>query len=171
MVEYQNADLIRKEILRDVALRLFDENTPRIKKCLKKLTVDQIWWKANQNSNSIGNLVLHLNGNVRQWILSGLDGQPDVRKRQLEFDEDNKLNHPALIDLLDLLEWDTREVFKRISTPQLMQKRPVQIYEETGISILIHVTEHFSYHTGQIAFITKMLLDNQVGFYDNVNLG
>jgi uncharacterized damage-inducible protein DinB len=171
MTDDQTAVQIKNELLRDVAIRLFDENSARIKKCLGKLSIEQIWWKANPNSNSIGNLILHMNGNVRQWILTGIDGQKDIRQRQSEFEQDKQLDHKTLFLILDRLENDTRSAMSRISTSELLRKRPVQIYNETGISILIHVTEHFSYHTGQIAFITKMLLDDQVGFYENLDLG
>jgi uncharacterized damage-inducible protein DinB len=171
MFQSSQADQIKTELLRDVAVRLFDENTERIKKCLHKLSVQQIWWRPNQNSNSIGNLILHLDGNVRQWILSGLNNQQDIRKRQMEFDHTEPLDHTALLSIIDVLEFDIRDALTRIKTEDLLKKHPVQVYEETGISILIHVTEHFSYHTGQIAFITKMLLDEQVSFYAHVDLG
>lgn len=171
MFHSNQADLIKAEILRDVSVRLFDESAERIKKCLNKLTVEQIWWRPNKNSNSIGNLILHLNGNVRQWVLSGLDNQQDIRERQIEFDHTKPLDHTTLGTIIDLLEFDIRDALTRVSTDNLLQKRSVQVYEETGISILIHVTEHFSYHTGQIAFITKMLLDEQVGFYAHMDLG
>jgi uncharacterized damage-inducible protein DinB len=171
MFQSSQADQIKTELLRDVAVRLFDENTERIKKCLHKLSVQQIWWCPNQNSNSIGNLILHLDGNVRQWILSGLDKQQDIRKRQTEFDHTEPLDHTALLSIIDVLEFDIRDTLTRIKTEDLLKQHPVQVYQETGISILIHVTEHFSYHTGQIAFITKMLLDEQVSFYAHIDLG
>lgn len=165
------ATALKEAFISDILRRLFEESLPRIKTCLEKLTTEQIWWRPNENSNSIGNLVLHLNGNVRQWILSGIAGEPDLRERQLEFSGRPHMNAHALASLLDTLEQDTHPVIRQIPLQELLRERPVQVYHETGIAILIHVTEHFSYHTGQIAYITKMLLDSQVHFYDDSILG
>ncbi len=165
------AAALKEAIISDILRRMFDESLPRIKSCLEKLSTEQVWWRPNENSNSIGNLVLHLNGNIRQWILSGIAGEPDLRKRPSEFSARQPMDTKTLISLLEKLHQDTYPVIRHIRLTNLLEKRSVQIYEETGVSILIHVTEHLSYHTGQIAYITKMLLDSQVHFYDDSILG
>ena len=96
-------------MIQETERRLFDESVPRIKKCLSLVTESEVWYVPNQETNSIGNLILHLNGNVRQWILSGLLGQFDFRKRQQEFDAKGEYNKEELTELLELLEKDIRE--------------------------------------------------------------
>jgi len=157
-------------LLKEVEHRLFEESLPRILECLDKLTNDQVWWRPNETSNSIGNLVLHLCGNVRQWIGSGLGNLPDHRKRQTEFDERRVIDKETLKnELLNTMSM-AKDIISKVPENELLQLRPVQTFEETGLTILIHVTEHFSYHTGQIAYITKMLTDKALGFYEGIPL-
>lgn len=161
---------LKDALITEVQVRLYDESLPRILKCLEQLENEQIWWRPNESSNSIGNLVLHLCGNVTQWIYSGLGGFPDYRTRQAEFDDKGSLDKGELREMLVLTLDKIRPVIKDIKTEELLQPRPVQTFTETGLTILIHVTEHFSYHTGQIAYITKLLSDKSLGFYEGVSL-
>lgn len=161
---------LRKALVDEVLHRLYDESLPRILKCLDMLTNEQIWWRPNESSNSIGNLVLHLCGNVNQWIYSGLGGFPDDRVRQAEFDAREFIDRKDLKIALESTMEKVRIVIESVSVSEILRIRPVQTFEEKGLSILIHVTEHFSYHTGQIAYITKMLSDRPLGFYDGITL-
>jgi len=165
-----STDDLRDALIREVTFRIYDECLPRIVKCLGQLDNQQVWWRPNESSNSIGNLVLHLCGNVRQWIYAGLGKNQDVRHRQAEFDERQEIPRDELVNtVLSTMEL-VRPVITNIPTEELLHTRSVQTFEETGLTILIHVTEHFSYHTGQIAYITKMITDRQLGFYDGVPL-
>ena len=161
---------LRDALIREVVFRLYDESLPRILKCLDQLDEARIWWRPNESSNSIGNLVLHLSGNVRQWIYSGLGAYEDHRIRQTEFDERGPISKTELVSRLTETMEIARPVIMDIPVEELLSRRPVQTFEETGLTILVHVTEHFSYHTGQIAYITKMLTDRQLGFYDGISL-
>jgi uncharacterized damage-inducible protein DinB len=163
-------DQLKDAIIKEVTLRLYEESLPRILKCLDQLANEQIWWRPNESSNSIGNLVLHLCGNVTQWIYSGIGGYPDNRKRQSEFDARSGMDKQELSELLIQVMDKVKPVIQGVTADDLLRKRPVQTFEETGLSILVHVTEHFSYHTGQIAYITKMLLGQPLGFYEGVSL-
>lgn len=165
-----NSEAIHEAMTGEVLLRLYDESLPRILKCLDQLNNAQVWWRPNESSNSIGNLVLHLCGNVNQWIYTGLGGYPDTRKRQEEFDERGSIEKEELKELLIATMARIKPVITNLPESELLRKRPVQTFEETGLSILIHVTEHFSYHTGQIAYITKMITDRSLGFYDGIIL-
>ena len=161
---------LRDALIEEVLLRLYDESLPRILKCLGQLSEKQIWWRPNESSNSIGNLVLHLCGNVSQWVGSGLGGFPDTRTRQAEFDRREGINREELSQLLSSTMEQIKPVISNLPADELLNKRSVQTFEESGLSILVHVTEHFSYHTGQIAYITKMLTDNPLGFYEGIIL-
>ena len=114
---------------------------------------------------------MHLCGNVRQWIVSGVGEEQDVRTRSEEFDEEGPVDRQTLIDLMDQLELDVRRILSQVRPEELLQVKPVQVYQHTVLSMLIHVTEHFSYHTGQIAWITKMVTDEDLGFYAGLDLG
>ena len=162
---------ITDELIREVRYRIHDECLKRVHYCLDQLTEDQIWWRPNKESNSIGNLVLHLCGNLRQWIMTGIGNQPDVRTRQREFDERGPVSRAELKERLQSVVEEILPVISQVGPEDLIVKRPVQVYHETVTTILIHVTEHFSYHTGQIAWITKMLTSEDLGFYKDLDLG
>lgn len=163
-------DQIRNALVEEVLLRLYDESLPRILKCIDQLSDDQIWWRPNEESNSIGNLVLHLSGNVNQWIYTGLGEYPDHRSRQEEFDARADLDKVALHNLLVHTMEKVKPVISGLPAAELLRKRAVQTFYESGLTILIHVTEHFSYHTGQIAYITKELTAQPLGFYEDIRL-
>lgn len=169
-MEQQQSQLLCDALLKEVKHRLYVECLPRIRACLGKLTETQVWWRPNAQSNSIGNLVLHLNGNVRQWILTGLGGMEDTRRRQAEFDAHGQISVETLLHTLNATMQDILPVIDAVTPNDLLRKRPVQTFEESGLTILVHVTEHFSYHTGQIAWITKMLTAEDLGFYKDVPL-
>ena len=135
------------------------------------VTEEEVWLSLNDATNSMGNLILHLNGNVRQWILSGLMGQPDTRQRQEEFDAlPRSLEKTDLIHMLDQLEAEVREALEEVSPEDLIRKRSVQVFEESGLSILVHVVEHFSYHVGQITYIVKSIKNEETHYYGGQNL-
>lgn len=158
-------------IIQQARVRLMDESQQRIERCLGMLTEEEIWYRPHAVCNSVGNLVLHLCGNARQWILGGLCGQPNARERWREFDaKEGSATKAELSALLSTLMHDIDEALNGVTEDMLAATHPVQVYQETGVSILIHVIEHFSYHTGQIAYITKMLKGTQTGFYEGVNL-
>lgn len=157
-------------LIQEVLHRLYNESLPRILKCLFELEEDQVWWRPNEDSNSIGNLILHLCGNVRQWIYTGLGGYEDHRNRQSEFEERGPILKTDLASKLSTTMEMIKPVISNLSSEELLRVRPVQTFEESGLTILIHVTEHFSYHTGQIAYISKLLLSRPLGFYDGIAL-
>lgn len=154
-----------KSIIEEFNRRIFEESYHRIFKCLDLLTEDDVWLIPNKNTNSIGNLILHLNGNVRQWMLSSFTDTPDRRKRSLEFEKESRISKDQLKELLLQLRLELEELLPHISEKELIESHKVQVYSETGISILIHVIEHFSYHTGQIALLTKLIGDKDLKFY------
>ena len=160
----------RDQLILEIKKRLFEENVPRLKKCLTQLTETEIWHHPNAHSNSIGNLVLHLCGNVRQWILSGLGEQADTRQRQQEFDEKGPVPSEKLIQMVDELMDEVETVLDSLSPEMLLEKRDVQVFRETGLGILVHVVEHFSYHVGQMTYFVKWRKDMDIGYYSDTNL-
>jgi uncharacterized damage-inducible protein DinB len=155
----------RKNLIAETKRRIIGESIPRIKKCLNVLSEQEIWFKPNDHSNSVGNLVLHLCGNVTQWIGSGLGKMPDNRLRDLEFSEKGPLPTTKLTEALDRLIPLIENTLDNLTEEDFLQLHKVQVYQETGVNILVHVVEHFSYHTGQIAFFTKWRKNMDMNFY------
>jgi len=163
-------ETVANALLKECRRRLYDESLPRIRKCLAEMTVDEIWARPNEQTVSAGNLVLHLAGNVRQYIIATLGGVADVRERQKEFDEKGPMATADLLDRLEKAMAEVSVVLDRIDPSTLLQTHRVQGFVESGLSILVHVVEHFSYHTGQIAYITKSRKNIDLGFYRGRNL-
>ena len=156
---------MEKELIAEFKRRVFEESYSRIFTCLDRLSEDQLWYKSNANSNSIGNLILHLQGNARQWMLSTFNAYPDNRERSKEFALESRVTKEKLINGLIELKNEIMQMLDSISEQQLVQDYQVQVFKEKGIAIMIHVIEHFSYHTGQIALLTKLMDDKDLEFY------
>lgn len=159
-----------KLMIAEVRRRLLGESLPRLRKCLHELSEEEIWQRPNRHSNSVGNLVLHLCGNVRQWILSGLGKAPDTRRRQQEFDEQGPVARAVLLEKLETTLAEVDQFLNQIQPGDLLAQHDVQVYRETGLTILVHVVEHFSYHVGQVTYVTKAWKDMDMGYYAGVNL-
>jgi len=152
------------------AIHRIDENTPKIVACMEQLEEIDIWKRPNSHSNGVGNIILHLCGNIRQYAISSLGKEKDVRERDKEFSADGGYSKSVLLKkLADTLE-EAKNIIQNITEEELLRKRKVQGYTHSGIGIIIHVTEHYSYHTGQIIFWTKLLKDKDLGFYAGINL-
>ena len=139
---------------------------PKIEACLEQLTDKDVWWRANQESNSIGNLMLHLSGNLRQWIVCGLGGAPDHRERQQEFDERALIPRSELFAKLKQTVAEVDDVLAHYDSSRLLEVRHIQGNEVTSLEAIFHVTEHFSMHTGQIILLTKQITARDLHFYD-----
>lgn len=151
--------------------RIFTESVPRIENCLGRLNDAQIWQRPHPDMVSIGNLVLHLVGNARQWIGTGLGGLPAIRKRDAEFSEQGPISTSILVSHLHDLREVLKPVLTNLTEADLEASYTIQGFEESGLSVLVHVVEHFSYHVGQISWYTKMLTQEDLGYYQSMDLG
>jgi uncharacterized damage-inducible protein DinB len=143
--------------------------TSRIEACLTKLTAGQIWARGRANENAIGNLVLHLGGNVRQWIVASLAGEIDNRDRDGEFAAQGGPAAPELAaGLRDTVEKAVK-IIRALDTARLTRIYEIQNYPVSGVDVVYHVVEHFSQHSGQIIFATKMLTGEDMGFYRHLS--
>lgn len=145
---------------------LLGDYLPKIERCLERLSDEQIWWRPNEESNSIGNLILHLSGNARQWIISGVGSQPDTRVRDAEFEQRELIARAELLDLLRSTLTEIETVLRRLDPATLLERRKIQGHDVDILEAIFHVTEHFSMHTGQIIMLTKMLTASDLRFYD-----
>jgi uncharacterized damage-inducible protein DinB len=139
--------------------------TERIETCLARLTPEQVWMRGSENENAIGNLVLHLAGNVRQWIVSGVGGKPDTRDRDGEFAARGGLSVPQLTARLRDTVVQAVAVLETVAPERLEDALVIQGYAVSRLEAVYHVVEHFSMHTGQIIFATKILTGADLGFY------
>ncbi len=139
---------------------------PKIRAAVESLDETDLWWRPNESSNSIGNLMLHLAGNLRQWVVSGLGGAPDRRDRDAEFARREPLTRVQLLATLTAVVADADAVIAG-SAALLGERRPVQGRDVTGFEVIYHVVEHFGMHTGQILYIAKLRGGRDLGFYRN----
>lgn len=145
------------------------EYLPKIRTCLEQLSDEVIWWRANEASNSIGNLVLHLAGNLRQWITSGVGGAPDTRNRPLEFKQRDPIGGGELLAILTAAVESADATLAHLAPAALLERRTIQGQETTVFAAIYHAVEHFGMHTGQIILVTKMRPEARVQFYEVVD--
>ena len=154
----------------DQSIHQLQLSLSRIEKCLNKLSGEEVWHRWNSQTVSIGHLLLHLCGNVTQYILSGLGNRPDHRKRDLEFTSQDQLPKGRLWEQISSTVDEAYRVMQSLGEKDLLETRKVQGFEYTGIGIIIHVVEHFSYHVGQISYGVKIMKDTDLGYYAGMNL-
>ena len=126
--------------------KLFDEWRPRLRECVESLTEDQIWWRPNAASNSIGNLILHLNGNVRQWLISSFNRAEDMRDRPAEFAQREAISKDALLSKLDATMEEASSVLSRLTEADLLASFYIQGVTVSGLDAIYQVVEHFGMH-------------------------
>lgn len=134
------------------------EYLDKIRACVELLSDEQVWWRPHAGSNSAGNLILHLCGNLSQWVVAGLGGAAPARQRSLEFAARGGVDKQELLDRLSRVVASCRETLAGLAEDDLSASRRIQGIDTDGLGALMHAVEHMSYHTGQIAFITKQLL-------------
>jgi uncharacterized damage-inducible protein DinB len=141
----------------------------RLLGCLDRLSEEQIWWRGAETSNAVGNLVLHLCGNVRQWIISGVGKTPDTRDRDAEFAQREAIPTDELKSRLAAVVAEADRVLAELTDDDLLQTRHIQVYDVTVLEAVHHVTEHFALHAGQILYATKLLTGADLGFYRHLS--
>lgn len=145
--------------------KLLEQYWPRLRSCVSQLTDEQVWWRPNESSNSVGNLILHLNGNVQQWLVTSFGKNEDHRNRPAEFQARERLSPSMLIEQLDATMQQASEVLLRLTEQDLLTPFDIQGYKVTGLHAVYQVVEHFGMHYGQILYITKALCGQDLGFY------
>lgn len=134
------------------------EYLDKLRVCVERLDEDQLWWRAGPRGNSAGNLLLHLRGSLSQWVLNGLAGEPVERRRPEEFAASRTAAGAELLNGLSSVVGRCQAVIRALSDADL--KRPVRVmrYDTDGLGVVLHMTEHMGYHTGQIVLLAKQLL-------------
>ncbi len=151
---------------RAVADRTLNEHAAQISRCVRLLDAAQVWEGINENCNSVGNLLLHLNGNLRQWIVSGLGGTAFDRDRPAEFSQRGPLPGDEMLAALTETVAAARTTIARLDSTALAKRYQIQQRDVSGIRAVFHAVEHFAFHTGQIIQITKQLRNVDLSLYD-----
>jgi uncharacterized damage-inducible protein DinB len=146
-------------------VRLVEQYWPRMRKAVESLSDEQVWWRPNEASNSVGNLILHLNGNVTQWMIASFNGQEDSRNRLAEFAERERVPSAALLDKLGRTLQRVAETLDRLTETDLLTNYEIQGYTVSGLQAVYQVVEHFAMHYGQILYITKLLRGEDLAFF------
>lgn len=147
---------IGKEFIAAARQHLVVEYLPKITRCVGELKEEDFWWRASEVENSVGNLLLHLSGNLRQWILSGIGGAPDSRVRQEEFDARGGRSKADVLELFTATVREVDEVLAGFDAARLTEVRHFQQWDHSCLYAISHVVEHVAQHMGQIIFITKL---------------
>jgi len=159
----QNRFMSNEETFLKFSREKLTELEGRIETCAAKLTPEQIWMRGAENDNAVGNLILHLAGNVRQWIICGVGGAQDRRDRDSEF---GARSGEDAVERLGAAVSEAVEVLRGLPHATLQEQRSIQKHWDlTVLEAIYHVVEHFSMHTGQIIFATKLLTGTDLGFY------
>ena len=164
-----NEERLVGELVKNALYRI-DESSAMVQKCLVEITEEELWLQPNESLNSIANLIVHLCGNITQYIISSLGETDDNRNRSLEFSVRDGASKAALLDTLEHTIEKAKGVILDAKLHQLLKIRDVQGFSLSGVGVIIHVVEHYSYHTGQIAFWVKQLKNKDLGFFDGIDL-
>jgi uncharacterized damage-inducible protein DinB len=146
---------------------LVTEYPTKIRAAVEALPAERLWWRPHEQANSVGNLLLHLSGNLRQWIISGVGRAPDVRKRNMEFAARGGAPAAQMLDMLDATVREADAVIRGLTPSELLERRSIQGRDTTVFEAIYHVVEHFAGHTGQIILMAKMLSPGAVKFYED----
>jgi uncharacterized damage-inducible protein DinB len=141
-----------------------DDAIRKIRFCIGQLSEDQLWWRPTASMNSIANLILHLCGNIRQWVIAGVGGSPDLRNRPQEFAQRDRIPTNHLLDMLDQVAIDFRKTLEKMTPEELIRQRSIQGFDMSGLQAVIDSIAHFRGHTQEITHMTRVQLGESYEF-------
>lgn len=150
-----SADELAREFVQE-SIHLLQQSLHKIQHCLNQLNFDQLWWRPEPELNSIGNLILHLCGNLNQWAVCGITNTKDERQREQEFSPDADLSLDAIRAILDQTVEQAYETIESLSAATLLERRTIQGFSVTVMGAISHTVPHFVGHTHQIIYLTRL---------------
>lgn len=150
---------------------LLEKYWPQLRECVGSLTEEQVWWRPNDASNSIGNLLLHLNGNLDQWLVTSFTKDEVNRNRPKEFSTRDGLTAQELLARLDVTLLKVDAVLAALTPEELAATYTIQGQgiTATGMEAIYHSISHFILHYGQIVYAIKSMQGRDLGFYRGQN--
>ncbi len=149
--------------------KLLEQYWPRLRESVNSLDDEQVWWRPNPASNSVGNLLLHLNGNVTQWMVASFNREQDARNRPAEFSAREGMPTAGLVERLDATMQRTAETLARLTEADLQATYQIQGFTVSGVQAVYQVVEHFALHYGQVVYIVKQLEARDLGFTNQLD--
>jgi uncharacterized damage-inducible protein DinB len=146
---------------------LIKEYPIKLGHCIYALPEAAIWGRSNAGSNSIGNLLVHLTGNVTEWIIGGVGGRKFERTRDQEFAQREGGKGADLLARLEAVLREADSILAKLTAADLQQRLVIQGRETTVMGAIYHVVEHFAMHTGQIIVLTKIHAPGAIRFYED----
>jgi len=159
-----NATTDAQEFIEASRVFLKQDFLRKLKHCVERMSEEDVWWRPNEQSNSVGNLILHLCGNMKEWIVKSIGGEEFERHRDAEFAERRPRPKAELIANIEAAVGEVDKVLEQIPPTRLFERIPVQVYKSSRLQVIYHVVEHFSYHLGQILYIYKLRNGGDPGF-------
>jgi uncharacterized damage-inducible protein DinB len=150
------------------SINKLEQLSGRITDCLGRLSYEQIWSRGTENENAVGNLVLHVCGNMRQWIGFAIGGKADIRVRDREFSARGEVQPEELRERLASTVGEALGILRELKPERLLDRATVQSYNLSVLEAIYQVVDHFSMHTGQIIFATKQLTGADLGYYKHL---
>ena len=160
-----NSSNVPAEFIQASRTLLAEDYMPKLRKMVGMLSEDDVWWRPNEASNSVGNMLLHMCGNLRQWIISGAGDAPEERDRPSEFSEKGPIPKAELIAKVEVTIADVDRVLADLREDSLVDRVSVQRFDVTRLHAVYHSIEHFSYHLGQIAYVAKLRHGKDLGIF------
>lgn len=161
----QEASALLRELTASAVAKL-KSDLAQAARCARLLSDEEAWRRENEYCNSVANLLLHLAGNVRQWIVQGVGGEPFERDRPAEFAARGPAPLAPVLAELERVVRRALEIIAALEPRQLAQRRSIQGYDVSTLQAVFHVVEHFSFHTGQIVHMTKVIRRCDLSRYD-----
>ena len=158
-----SADEVSREFIQE-SVHLLQQSVRKIDHCLNQLDSDQLWWRPEPELNSIGNLILHLCGNLNQWAVCGITGSVDQRQRSQEFRSDAKVSREKLQSLLHCTVEQACQAMQSLSAAALLENREIQGFSVSVLGAISHTVSHFVGHTHQIIYLTRLQKGEQYQF-------
>ena len=159
----QHADISREFNLQCRAL--LDQSLQKIVHCLEQIEEHHLWYRPVRDLNSIGNLLLHINGNLRQWAIASLTGGTDVRQRDREFLQNAQGTVNELLDLTVETVSEATVVIASIPADRLLDRVVIQGFDVSVMQAVMHTTTHFQGHTHQIIMLTRWQLGERYRYH------
>ncbi len=152
----ENAPDVSAEFMQASRALLMGDYMPKLRKITDTIAEEDVWWRPNDASNSVGNLLLHMSGSLRHWIVTGMGGAPEVRDRRSEFSANGG---PSLAELMERVETTAARIDQMLADIEqvsLIERVAVGRFSVSRLHAVYHAIEHFGYHLGQIAYVAKL---------------